>query len=225
MNIKNKVIAGFLLMALLLLIISSTIIYNIPEKPPLIQGLLLPQAKTLEKFTILDHNNIPFSNKNLLGRWHLISYGYTNCPDICPTTLGVLANVDRRLNQLQQYEDLQILFYSIDHKRDTVARLAEYISFYNDEFTGLTYNDDMQESALAFESSFGMISKLTTVETTNKGESFESYTVSHGVLLYLLNPEGNLQAVLKPFKSRTGVLNFTDKQIVDDYLAIRSYLD
>ena len=211
-------------MIVLLISISVFIIANIPEKPPLIQGLLLPQAKVLNNFTILDHNNNNFSNQQLLGRWHLINYGYTNCPDICPTTLGVLANVVTSLKSHQQFGDLTILFYSIDHKRDTYGRLAEYISFYNQDFKGLTYLDSMQENAELFESSFGMISKLTPIKSSDNEDSFSSYSVSHGVLLYLINPEGKLQAVLRPFENKNGILYFTESQIVDDYLAIRKYL-
>ena len=205
------------------------LITTLPAKPPLINGILISEAVILDKFSILDHNNVSFTNKQLEGKWHLLSYGYTNCPDVCPTVLSVLSAVSATLNQQQRYSDLGFLFYSIDHQRDTVTHLAQYLPYFNKDFIGLTYIDSMVDTALPFETSLGMISIIKSVQSEQTNNSteykqFKSYTVSHGFMLYLINPQGHLQAVFKPSETKDGSLYFTEQQIIDDYLAIRNYL-
>jgi len=227
LSIKNKVLFGLLLMTLLLASLSAAIISNLPIKPPLIQGVLIADAVDLKPFTIVDHHNNIFSNEQLKGKWHLLSYGYTHCPDVCPTVLAILSKFNESLKLKEQFSNLQVLFYSIDHQRDTAAHLSEYLPYFNKDFTGLTYLDSMRLSAEAFERSLGMLSILTPVQstaTTEESNSFSAYTVSHGFVLYLINPKGRLQAVLKPNVNQNGSLYFTEQQILEDYVAIRRYL-
>ncbi|MFT6267309.1 MAG: protein SCO1/2 [Alphaproteobacteria bacterium] len=229
LNIKNKALGGLFVLTLLLITISVAIISTLPVKPPLINGILIPEAIVLDEFTVIDHNNAPFTNRELEGKWHLLSYGFTNCPDICPTILSVLSEVSNNLNQQQEYSDLDILFYSIDHERDTTAQLASYLAYFNENFIGLTYVDGMVDTAMPFEKSLGMVSILKPVQSeksNNSGENevFESYTVSHGFTLYLINPSGDLQAVFRPEENKDGSFHFTKEQILVDYLAIRNYL-
>jgi protein SCO1/2 len=228
-NIKNKALIGFFLLTVALVSISIAVISTLPAKPPLINGIFIPDALALNEFSIIDHHNAPFTNKQLEGKWHLLSYGYTNCPDVCPTVLSVLSAFSNKLKQQQQYADVNILFYSVDHQRDTANRLTEYLSYFNEDFIGLTYIDTMLDTAMPFEKSLGMVSILKAVQskqvdndTNNK--PFTSYTVSHGFTLYLLNPQGDLQAVFRPMENKDGTLFFTEQQILDDYLAIRNYL-
>ncbi|TQV85551.1 SCO family protein [Aliikangiella coralliicola] len=223
MNITKKVTLSFLVMALVLFSISAVLLQSPEKKAPVINGVVIPKAKSLNQFSMIDHRNNIFNNQQLEGRWHLVSYGYTHCPDICPNTLNILAGVVEKLESENKADDLKVLFYSIDPKRDTVSHLAEYIPFFHKDFIGLTYVDEMQESAQAFEQSLGMISVLTPIENSDVNPVYESYTVSHGVMLYLLNPQGNLQAVFKPEKGEGGVQHFTVQKIYADYLAVRNY--
>lgn len=229
LNIKNKALIGFFVLAVLVVFISVATINTLPAKPPLINGIFIPEAIVLDEFSIIDHNNVSFTNKQLEGKWHLLSYGYTNCPDICPTVLSVLSAVSNKLEQQQQYTDLNILFYSIDHQRDTASQLAEYLPYFNKSFIGLTYINKMVDTALPFEKSLGMNSVIKKVQNerasnANANRTVTSYTVSHGFTLYLLNPRGDLQAVLRPKENKDGSLSFTKQQILDDYLAIRNYV-
>lgn len=245
LSIKNRALIAILLMTLVVVSISAAIISTLPAKPPLIHGILIPDAIALDEFSLIDHNNLPFTNKQLEGKWHLLSYGFTNCPDICPTVLSVLSDVTSKLDQQQQYADLSILFYSIDHQRDTATQLAAYLAYFNDDFIGLTYIDSMLDTALPFEKSLGMVSTLSPVLTKQNGNSSDisldnsldnstsklsendvllPYTVSHGFVLYLINPRGELQAVFRPEESTDGSFHFSEQQIIDDYVAIRNYL-
>jgi protein SCO1/2 len=229
LNIKNKALRGFFVLTVLVIATSVIIIITLPAKPPLINGILIPDAIVLDEFAIIDHNNTPFTNRQLEGKWHLLSYGFTNCPDICPTILSVLSQVSNNITQQQQYANLAILFYSIDHKRDTAAHLAQYLGYFNKDFIGLTYLDAMIDTALPFEKSLGMVSIIEPVQTKKINSStdkkvFNAYKVSHGFMLYLINPQGELQAVFRPEENKDGSFHFTKEQIIGDYMAIRNYL-
>lgn len=196
---------------------------NRPAEPPQIQGVLLPDARELQAFSLFDHNNGTFSNENLLGRWHLVSYGFTTCPDICPTTLSQLAVVTKELEELGK-NDLSVLFYSVDHRRDTIAQLASYVPFFDPSFLGLTHKDDANNPHLPFEKSLGIIAQLMPNTGPDSSGSANDYSVSHGVTLFLLNPQGQLQAIFEPENRLPGEHTFDPQIILRDYLAIRDYL-
>ena len=133
---------------------------TVNKELPLINGVIIPNSNPLNDFTVLDHRNQKFTNQELLGKWHLLSYGYTNCPDVCPMTLTVLAQLAQHLKTENKFSDINILFYSIDHQRDTVERLKEYLPFFDGNFLGLTYRDNMRNSAQNFEKSLGDLEKV-----------------------------------------------------------------
>ena len=95
---RLRMIIGFVLANTAIIAVASLVLFNQPQSPPAIQGVLLLEARDLPPFRLLDHHNQDFSNRDLLGAWHLISYGFTTCPDVCPTTLAQLAQVKALLN-------------------------------------------------------------------------------------------------------------------------------
>jgi protein SCO1/2 len=216
-------LAGFLLANAALVLVATLVLMNRPESPPQIQGVVLAQARALPDFQLLDHHNQVFTNDNLKGRWHLVSYGFTTCPDVCPTTLSQLAEVSREL-KAQGRTDLAVLFYTVDHRRDTVAQMASYVPFFDPDFTGLTHEDD-NDLHRPFEQGLGIVAQLLPLEGPASNPAGSEYQVVHGVKLLLLNPQGELQAVLEPDDSFSGEHTFTPATITRDYLAIRSYLD
>ena len=185
-------IIGFLLANMAVLGIAVLVLQAQPKTPPVIQGVFLPQARELPSFTLLDHHNKAFTNDQLLGKWHLVSYGFTTCPDICPTTLAQLVQVRSLLRE--QIPDLQILFYTVDHQRDTPEKMASYVSFFDTDFIGLTHPTGDADAYLGFEQGLGIAAQLTPTGAPEGNE----YDVAHGINLLLLNPQGKLQAILKP---------------------------
>jgi len=113
----------------------------------------------------------------------LIYFGYTFCPDICPTNLGNLSLAYRRLSEAQQ-QQVQILFISVDPDRDTPAQLAEYVNFFNSDMIGLTGNkadlDDITQR-------YGVVYALHKTP-----ENSQNYSVDHSAFTYLVNPKGEL---------------------------------
>lgn len=212
---RARLLLGFAVANGLILLLAAVLLIQRDEPLPLIQGVYLAEGRALQEFSLLDHHGEGFSREDLQGRWHLVSYGFTTCPDICPTTLTQL---DQFLRDVGPYaEDLQVLFYSVDHRRDTVAQLATYVPYFNSAFIGLTHVDNPDNPHLPFESSLGITAKL------EPGEADNDYQVLHGVHLFLLNPDGELQAIFEPRELNPGVYGFNPSQLVRDYRKIREY--
>ncbi|MFO6384146.1 cytochrome c oxidase copper chaperone SenC, partial [Pseudomonas aeruginosa] len=74
---------------------------------------------------------------SLKGRWHLLFFGYTFCPDVCPTTLAQLRELQGKLPQ-EVRDDLQVVFVSVDPNRDTPQQIKQYLGYFNAGFQGLT---------------------------------------------------------------------------------------
>lgn len=219
---RQRMLLGFVLANTAIAAVLAALLLSRPLPPPQIQGVLLPEARALTPFVLTDHRGDTFSNRDLQGRWHLVSYGFTTCPDVCPATLAELASFRSQLAPELQH-DLQVLFYSVDHRRDTPAQLASYVSFFDSSFTGLTATDGGEAGAAAFASSLGIMSVLEPAEGTTLEDG--DYQVGHGVTLLLLNPDGELQAVLEPGRvDALGFPGFDIATLVRDYTAIRTHL-
>lgn len=179
--------------------------------PPALQGAYLQPARKLESFTLLDHRGEPFNRADLKGQWHLLSYGYTHCPDICPMTLVEVADMVAALEKEQIYTDLQVLFYSVDGERDRPEVLAEYVPYFHPRFIGLTRAERSRRQHRSFEQGLGIVARV------------RPEGVEHGMKLFLLNPHAQLQAVFKPQLNKRGVYQFTVAQLLQDYRAVRAY--
>tara|TARA_R110002049_G_scaffold23490_51_gene82846 strand:- start:1148 stop:1801 length:654 start_codon:yes stop_codon:yes gene_type:complete len=216
-------LAGFLSANIAIVTVAAIVLLNRPATPPQIQGVLLPQARALPEFQLLDHHNREFTRSDLQGRWHLVTYGFTTCPDICPTTLTQLASATRAL-QKQGYPDLQVLFYTVDPARDTVTQLSSYVPYFDPDFIGLT-REQGSEQNIPFEQGLGIVAQLLPLEGPDIDPQDNEYQVVHGVKLFLINPGARLQAILDPDTSFSGVHSFNPDTIARDYMAIRDYLD
>jgi protein SCO1/2 len=223
MSPRARLLTGFLLANIAIAAAATLVLLNRPDAPPQIQGVLLPQPRPIPDFQLLDHSGQSFTQDNLLGQWHLVSYGFTTCPDICPTTLSQLVAVNRELES-QGHSDLRVLFYSVDHRRDTVLQMASYMPFFHPDFIGLTHLDDSENPHIPFEEGLGIVAKLVPVTGPDIDPADNEYEVNHGVTLFLINPQGELQAIFQPDRGLPGAHNFSPEKLVRDYLAIRQYL-
>ncbi len=148
------------------------------------EGILWPDPPVLEEFTLADHRGRPFGLQQLRGRWSLVSFGYTYCPDICPLLLGYLREIQSRMTGFD--DPLQTVFVSVDPARDTTERLAEYVAFFGPDIIGATgAKDDVDDITRTF----GVIYFFD--EPQGNG----SYLVSHSGSLFLTDPAGRLVGV------------------------------
>lgn len=97
-----------------------------------------PRAFTMEG--LVDHNGQPFVADNLKGRWSLVYFGFTFCPDICPATLSQLNKLDALLKEKSPglAKELQYLMVTVDPRRDTPEKLKGYVPYFNKDFKGVT---------------------------------------------------------------------------------------
>jgi len=150
----------------------------------LTSGTWLPAPRTVAAFQLTDQSGRPRSNADLLGHPTLLFFGFTYCPDVCPTTLAAVAGALRRAPGT----GMQVLFVSVDPERDTAAALKDYLGAFDREFIGL--RGDAQATAPLMKS----LGAIAMREPLPGG----GYTVDHTATLYLLDHRGRLVAVFTP---------------------------
>jgi protein SCO1 len=157
-------------------------------RPPveLSTGSILMPRRALGDFSLIDSQGRSFGPANLRGRWSLMFFGYTNCPDFCPTTLTTLAAMQKRLRA--DHSALpQVIFVSVDAKRDTPSQLAKYVPYFDPEFIGVTAADQPAIEAIA---------KQWRVAVAVQPATDGNYTVDHSGAIFVLDPDGKLAAIL-----------------------------
>ena len=170
------------LMALLVLVALAII----ASRRPAVEA---PPSQYL-RFALTDHHGAPFSDRDLAGRFALVYFGYTFCPDICPTELGFVHRLLTELGPVS--ERLTPLFITIDPARDTPAVLAEYAPLFNPRLIGLT---GTPEAIAAAAKSVGAFFQRNAVVTKQP----DFYLMDHSLSTYLIGPDG---AVLARYDSR-----------------------
>jgi protein SCO1/2 len=149
-----------------------------PAPPVLQAGTALPEPRAIPAFAFTDQAGRPFGPGQLEHRWSLLFTGFTHCPDVCPTTLALMAELRRRVAR----DDLQFVFVSVDPERDTPEVLARYLGHFDPALVGATGGRGEMER---FTASLGL------AQVRNPGTAGE-YTVDHSTALVLVNPDGKL---------------------------------
>jgi protein SCO1/2 len=136
-------------------------------------------------FQLIDQNGRPTDQSVLKGKWSAVFFGYTYCPDVCPTTLQALAGAEAKLGD--KARNLQVVFISVDPGRDTPAQLKTYLSIpaFPKNTIGLT-GTAAQVAAAA---------KAYRVYYQKEGQG-EGYTMAHSSIVYLMDPAGKFVTAL-----------------------------
>ena len=151
---------------------------------------LFPDPKPLTAFALTDDKNRVFDLASLKGKWSFLFFGFTYCPDVCPTTLAVLARARENLaRNTAGAEDLQFVFVSVDPNRDTASKLAQYVEYFDATFLGVT-GDNAQIANLA-----GQLGAAYEVAIT---PGAEDYPVYHTAAVFLVDPQARYHAVFTP---------------------------
>ena len=151
---------------------------------------VFPDPKPLAAFALADQQNQPFDLARLKGRWSFIFFGFTHCPDVCPTTLAVLARAHASIAKSEfGAKDVQFVFISVDPNRDTAGTLEKYVDYFDPSFLGVT-GDNVQIANLA-----GQLDAKYQV-TVTPGE--ENYPVYHTTAVFLIDPRARYRAVFTP---------------------------
>lgn len=152
-------------------------------------GVLAPRAQALPggAFSLVDQDGRVTRQDVLKGHWSVVFFGFTYCPDVCPTTLQVLAQAREQLGP--RGKDLQVIFVSVDPGRDRPARLKAYLSdpAFPKGTIGLTGTPDQ----------IAAVTRAYRVYVRKAGEG-EAYLVDHSTAAYLMSPSGRFDRIL-PF--------------------------
>ena len=168
-----------------------------------------PQMKPFEgerdiaPFKLVDHHGRVFDASRLLDRWTLVTFGFTSCPDACPTMLANLKELSDALAARWQGEAPQFVFVTVDPARDTQAVLAQYLPAFDRAFLGVTGPQGTIDQVHADLGGAHRIGKPK--RTQGDGNERLHYSVDHSVLLYVINPRGRLHAQIAPPFDPAGV--------------------
>jgi protein SCO1/2 len=183
--LKNRSVLYFGLVALAALAGGFMVSRQLAEQTLVLEsGTLMPQPRPLAGFSLTDHQGAPFTNEQLLGRPHLVFFGFTHCPDICPTTLALLA----QLNREQSGGDLATLFITVDPVRDDLQTMRRYVDAFGGRLIGLRGEDSALDPLLK------SLGAARSVQRSADG----GVIVDHSATLYFIDSQGRLAAVFTP---------------------------
>lgn len=144
-----------------------------------------PEVGIVSRYLLMDHKGRAVSDQDFRGSFQLIAFGYTFCPDICPTTLAEMSLIMDKLGKTS--ERLQPLFVSVDPERDTPEVLARYTAYFHPRIIGLTGSPELvRRVADHF--------KVRYEKHWEPGAEKDKYSVDHSAGMYLLGPDGRFLA-------------------------------
>jgi protein SCO1/2 len=149
-------------------------------------AIVLDKPRIFSDFELQDHRGQVFDKARFEGIWTIVFFGFTHCPDICPTTLAMLNDTYSKLKDSEK-ERLQVVMISLDPERDTVEKLADYVPYFNAEFTGVTGNRHL----------IRRLSAELNVAYNKVPLEGDDYTVDHSTQLILINPMGDYHGFFK----------------------------
>jgi protein SCO1/2 len=149
-------------------------------------AIKLERPRILDEFTLLADSGETFRTSDFAGSWTLVFFGFTHCPDICPTTMATLNSFYQTLDE-ETRADTDIVLVSVDPKRDTPEKLHDYVRYFNSDFTGIT-GEFM--TLKRFANQLNVPFNKVPLEDGN-------YTVDHGSQIVLINPRGHYHAFFR----------------------------
>lgn len=147
-----------------------------------LNGTTFAAPESAPDISLTSTDGAPFRISEQRGKVLLIFYGFTSCPDICPTTLSDLANAYRRLNE-REAEQVQVVMVTVDPERDTPERLARYVTSFHPSFMGVTGTQAEIEAAMQ---PYGVYAERRDLPNSALG-----YTMDHSPYVYVIDRAGN----------------------------------
>ncbi|MDW3713131.1 MULTISPECIES: SCO family protein [unclassified Pseudomonas] len=183
----------FVLIALVALVLGLTVhkvLNNQRQADPtqlLDAGIvLLPQSRTLPSISLTDQDGKPVVVNELKDKWSLLFFGYTFCPDICPTTLAQMRELKGLLPEAAR-NNLRVVLVSVDPNRDTPQQLKQYLGYFDQAFLGYT-------GELA---SIQKLANAVSIPFIPADTSKENYTVDHSGNLVVIGPDGTQRGFIR----------------------------
>jgi len=139
------------------------------------------KARPLPDFELIDQDGRKMTRENLRGKWSLMFFGFTHCPDVCPTTLQTLGQMMRRIDDPDVAAAVQVIFVSVDPERDTPQILRDYVTYFDPGFIAATAP---MEKLRQLTRPLGIAHEIRN----RIGDSME-YDVDHSAAIVLVNPD------------------------------------
>jgi len=169
-------------------LIALSLLAGCGEKPaPAFKSTDLTGASFGKDFALTDHNGKPRTMADFKGKVVIMFFGYTQCPDVCPTTMAEMSEIMKTLGP--QADQVQVLFVTVDPERDTQQLLAEYVPVFDKRFLGL-YGTPEQTAAVGKEFKV-MYSKVP-------GKDPRSYSMDHTAASYVFDKQGKIRLLIRP---------------------------
>ncbi len=153
------------------------------------------------QFQLIDQNGKPFSDANLKGKWHLIFFGYTHCPDACPTALNEMSLALDRLGIKR--DEVGVVFITVDPERDTPDVLKSYVQSFDAPIVALTGSPEAVAQA----------AKAYRVFYAKHPRADGDYDMDHSAVIYVMNPEGRFTVTFTPDSSADAIVQRLQKLI------------
>ena len=156
--------------------------------PPSAGGVQLPQGLALGgPFSLVNHEGRPVTQTDYAGQFQLIYFGYSFCPDVCPTELGIMTTAVDLLEE--QGVRVTPIFITVDPERDTVEQMADYVSRFHPRLIGLTGStEQVGAAARAFRVFYAKVNR----------PEMSQYLMDHSSFIYLVGPDGRVRALFRP---------------------------
>lgn len=182
-----RIVSVFLIGVLCFALLMSYITHDEDGDAPLRQDTSIAGASIGGAFELTRHDGEVVTDQDLQGTPYLIFFGFTYCPDICPTELATMTRMLKTLRQ-DQRDHLRVLFVSVDPERDTVEQMKDYMSLFHEKIEGLTGTPAQIEK----------IKKAYRVYSAKvQTESMSDYTVDHSAFIYFFDSKGQLRHIFK----------------------------
>jgi protein SCO1/2 len=183
----------FILVAIVTLIMGLTVYrvlsgYNQGAQVGMIDAgiILLPQSRTVPDMAMTNQDGQAVSLSDLKGKWTLLFFGYTFCPDICPTTLAQLRQIKSELPK-DAVSNLRVVLVSVDPNRDTPQQLKQYLGYFDKDFVGLS----------APVAQIQKLANAVSIPFIPADTSKPNYTVDHSGNLVILGPDGTQRGFIR----------------------------
>ena len=156
------------------------------------------------KYVQLEGTKGKFDLRNHQGEVVILYFGYRNCPDVCPTTLSLLSKMYKGLEKKYQ-DQVQIVFISVDVERDTIDRIADYVSHFHKDFIGAT---GTKEQVRLIANYYGVMYE----KYYPKGKTSGYYSVDHSIQAHIIGPDGEFKDHIEheedPRVTKTKILKY-----------------
>jgi len=207
---SNRILVFILLFSLSLIVVSLVLINKLdpgmkPKHSVDIIKLAAGEVKADEQFKLTTSDGKDFTHESLKNKYNVIYFGFTHCPEICPT---ILTNIGQAIDLLteQELEKLQFIFVSVDPGRDTLEALKKFTQQFNNRIIGVTGKpEEVEKFSLSLKAYYSKIEKNDSAD--------KDYLVDHSAFTYLLNPKAELITQFSPSASAKTMADYIKETI------------